>query len=71
MLHLKNMFYNISPKKNNIQTIIDLPQKTFRPFCGVKNCLVIVQKNQGQQKNIMMGVVEQASWTGSQDHNHK
>nr|ARR28469.1 putative DNA methyltransferase [Caulerpa okamurae] len=51
-------------EKNNIQTIIDLPQNTFRPFCGVKTCLVIVQKNQCQQKNIMMGVVEQVG----QDH---
>nr|QUV75660.1 hypothetical protein [Caulerpa lentillifera] len=45
-------------ENNNIQGIIDLPQNTFRPFCGVKTCLVIVQKN------ILMGVVEQAG----QDH---
>ena len=50
---------------NNIIAIIDLPINTFRPFCGVKTCLIILQKNISQQKNIIMGIAEQ---TG---HDHK
>lgn len=37
-------------EKKNIQTIIDLPQNTFHPFCGVKTCLVIVQKTKVNKK---------------------
>nr|YP_009519133.1 hypothetical protein [Caulerpa verticillata]AYC65157.1 hypothetical protein [Caulerpa verticillata] len=42
-------------KNNNIIAIIDLPFNTFRPFCGVKTCLIILQKNTSQQNNILMG----------------
>ena len=52
-------------KNNNIIAVIDLPQNTFRPFCGAKTCLIIVQKNTSQQKDIIMGVAEQIG------HDHK
>lgn len=52
-------------KKNNIIAVIDLPQNTFCPFCGVKTCLIIVQKNVSQQDHIIMGVIEQVG------HDHK
>nr|BBN51385.1 N-6 DNA methylase [Halimeda borneensis] len=52
-------------KNNNIIAIIDLPQNTFRPFCGVKTCLIILQKNISQQNHIIMGIVEQIG------HDHK
>lgn len=52
-------------QNNNIMAVIDLPQNTFRPFCGAKTCLIIVQKNTCQQNNILMGVAEQIG------HDHK
>ena len=52
-------------QNNNIMAIIDLPQNTFRPFCGVKTCLILIQKNTPQQNDILMGVAEQIG------HDHK
>ena len=52
-------------QNNNIIAIIDLPQNTFRPFCGAKTCLIVLQKNTPQQNTIIMGVAEQIG------HDHK
>ena len=52
-------------QNNNIIAIIDLPRNTFRPFCGAKTCLIVLQKNTPQQDNITMGIAEQIG------HDHK
>ena len=46
-------------QNNNIIAIIDLPRNTFRPFCGAKTCLIVLQKNIPQQDNFTMGIAEQ------------
>lgn len=52
-------------QNNNIKAIIDLPRNTFRPFCGAKTCLIVLQKNKPQQNKILMGIAEQIG------HDHK
>ena len=61
----KKYIFQYLQQNNNIMAIIDLPQNTFRPFCGVKTCLILIQKNTPQQNDILMGVAEQIG------HDHK
>ena len=61
----KKYIFQYLKQNNNIIAIIDLPRNTFRPFCGAKTCLIVLQKNTPQQKNIIMGVAEQIG------HDHK
>jgi len=46
-------------KKHNIIGIFDLPHNSFRPHCNAKTCLLILEKNKPQNKEIFMAVAEE------------
>ena len=39
---------------NNLRAVIDLPLNTFRPHCNAKTCLLVLTKDERQQKRIIM-----------------
>ena len=47
--------------------MIDLPHNTFRPHCNAKTCLLVLQKDVGQDNNVIMATPEQMG----HDHNGK
>lgn len=51
--------------ENNVKAIIDLPHNTFRPHCNAKTCLIVVEKNRAQQRDVLMVAAEQMG----HDHN--
>lgn len=44
---------------NNIKAILDIPSNAFQPHCGIKTCLVVVEKGRAQQDAVQMAVAEQ------------
>ena len=55
----------ISKRNTNIAAIIDLPHNTFRPHCNAKTCLLVLTKNENQQREIIMATPKEMG------HNHQ
>ena len=43
---------------NNVKAVIDLPQNSFRPYCGAKTLLLVLEKGR-PQGDVIFGVAEQ------------